>query len=99
MHHGEIMVVLIVLIIAVSRVMRDRGAPGIGRRLPDGDGYKRFARHMRAVRGEGEDGEAERLRGEGIVTDGDRNRSIALEEEIEGLRDRAAARRSREMEG
>lgn len=93
MRSGEIMVVLIVLIFAVSRIVQAKYGitPSRGRRgrrdeedriLPPQD-----------------DAEADRLRGEvrqlkdriqvleRIVTDGDRNRSIALEDEIERLRD------------
>lgn len=103
MHHGEIMVVLIVLIVMGARLARDRmGIPQRGR-----SGRDDRDRYMPPQR---DDGEADRLRGEvrmlkdriqvleRIVTDGDRNRSMALEEEIESLRDRAAARRTQEIE-
>lgn len=87
--HGEFMVVAIVLIIAVTRVMRSRY---------DSNRIDRAQVDAQAVRVR-DDGEADRLRSEmralkdrvqvleAIVTDGDRNRSLALEREIEALRD------------
>jgi hypothetical protein len=105
MHHGEIMVVLIVLIVMGGRLARDRmGIPQRGRRSRD-DRYPPPARDANQ-----DGGEAERLRGEvrmlkdriqvleRIVTDGDRNRANALEQEIESLRDRAAPRRPQEID-
>ena len=108
MHHGEIMVVLIILIVMGARLARDRmGIPQRGRRGRD----DRDGGYLPSQRGaESDRGEAERLRGEvrtlqdriqvleRIVTDGDRNRSIALEQEIESLRDRAAIRRNQEID-
>lgn len=81
------MVVAIVGIGAVASVMRAK------------HGIVRKGRNHEEVLAARDDGEAERLRGEmrvlrervqvleAIVTDGDRNRSIALEREIEALRD------------
>ena len=82
------MVVLIVLIGSIASIVRARyGIVRTGRR--GRDGY---------VAPRQDDGEAERLRGEvrqlkdrivvleRIVTDGDHNRSVALEREIEALR-------------
>lgn len=81
------MVIGIVLIVSVSSIIRARY--GIVRNKRGRDVY---------VGPQREDGEAERLRGEvrdlkeriavleRIVTDGDRNRSLSLEREIEALR-------------
>lgn len=106
MKSGEIMVVLIVLIFAISRIVQARyGVGPRGRRNNNrGDDDRRYMPPQ-------DDGEAERLRGEvrqlkdriqvleRIVTDGDRNRGLALEEEIERLRDRPTIRRNQEIEG
>jgi len=83
-----LMVVAIVAIVSFTRLQRDRlGIPQRGRRR---DRYGDVARQ--------DDGEADRLRGEvrqlkdriavleAIVTDGDRNRGLSLEREIEALR-------------
>ena len=91
------MVVAIVGIGAVASVMRARH--GIVR---TGRGRDRKEVYVGQPR---DDQEAERLRGEvrslkdrvqvleAIVTDGDRNRSLALEREIEALRDHRAGER------
>jgi hypothetical protein len=88
------MVVLIVLITAIASVVRARyGVVRTGR-----------GREEVYVGKRQDDAEAERLRGEvrqlkdriavleRIVTDGDRNRSLALEHEIEALRESKEAR-------
>ncbi len=82
-----LMIVAIVAILSFTRLQRDR----LG--LPTGRRRDRFQSLPHQ-----DDGEAERLRGEvrqlkdriavleRIVTDGDHNRSVALEREIEALR-------------
>lgn len=88
------MIVLIVLITAIAGVLRARyGVVRTGR-----------GREEVYVGPRQDDAEAERLRGEirqlkdriavleRIVTDGDRNRSLALEREIEALRENKEAR-------
>ena len=90
MNGGEIMVVVIVSIIMGTRVMQARY--GVVR-----TGKGREETYVGPVRQD--NGEAERLRGEvgqlkdriavleRIVTDGDRNRGMQLEREIEALRE------------
>jgi len=103
MRSGEIMVVLIVLIFAVSRIVQAKyGVAPRGRRGRRGE--EDYALPQR------DDGEADRLRGEvrqlkdriqvleRIVTDSDRNRGLALEQEIEQLRDQRRANRDREVQ-
>ena len=97
------MVLGIVLITSIASVARARYGHG-GRR---GRHERDEAAYLDAPH---DDGEADRLRGEvrqlkeriqvleRIVTDGDRNRSLALEQEIERLRDHAPARRTQEID-
>jgi hypothetical protein len=86
--NGPEMIVLIVLIVAIVRIVQARsGIVRTGR-----------GKEQAYVGRPQDDGEAERLRGEvrqlkdriavleRIVTDGDRNRGMALEREIEALR-------------
>lgn len=91
------MVVLIVLIGGIVRIMQARY--GVVR-----SGRGRNAVETYVGPPQRDDGETERLRGElrqlkdriavleRIVTDGDRNRGMALEREIEALRDAREAR-------
>ena len=99
---GKMMVVLIVLILGITRIIQARY--GIVR-----TGRGREERYVGPPRDQArEDREAEALRGdvrllkdriqvlERIVTDGDRNRGLALEREIEALRE--TRERNREIE-